>query len=194
MQYDLFKTRVWKSNSGNMFSSLEKTVLSLMDNDSGRSVSNISGWQSSINLADKDEFKQLKKHILTMVTEPLVQFGIDTLNIQISINDLWANVNPKQAFNVAHDHLGEHNFLSFCYYIKVNSINGSIGFKSEAPGSKFINLPKTQDTELNSTDVSIKVTNGDLLVFPSWIEHYTLPNPTDDLRISIAGNVKVKEK
>lgn len=191
MNHDLFRTRIWKFDSGNMFLPLEKYINDLISKDKGRIVSNVASWQSSGSLANVDELKDFKKYVQTMVTEPLIQYGIDTLNIKISINDLWANVSPKNGFNIVHDHCGDNNFFSFVYYVKTNEQNGFINFKSEMPSTKFFNLPKTTDTELNSDTVNVKVKPGDLVIFPAWLEHFTMPNPTDDMRISIAGNVKV---
>lgn len=192
MQLDLFKTRLWKYSTGNLFSNLKDEIKKLIDQDSGRNISNINSWQSN-NIAYNETFTSLKKHVQTMVTEPLVQYGIDTLNIKISIDDMWANCNPKDGFNIVHDHAGENNFFSFCFYVDVDEKNGYISFKNENPSVRFINLPKKQDTDINSTDVVVKVVNGDLLIFPSWIEHYTTQNQSSNNRISIAGNVKVKE-
>ena len=191
MQYDLFVTRIWKSNSGNLFLNLKKDVAELMSADKGRTVSNVLGWQSR-DISQKDQFKQFKKHVQTMATEPLVQFGVDTLNVKLSIEDMWANVNPNQAFNMPHDHAGNNNFLSFVYYVDVDTINGHIAFQNEKPSSKFFNLPKMQDTELNSTDVNIDVRSGDLIIFPCWLNHYTYPNRSDSNRITIAGNIRVE--
>lgn len=194
MHYDLFKTRIWKFNSGKMFSSLQSNIEDLLGRDPGRAVSNVAGWQSSGSLAYDDAYEELIKYVRTMITEPLVQYGIDTLNINVSVEDLWANVNPINGFNIIHDHCGDNNFFSFVYYVQTTEENGFISFKTEMPSTKFINLPKSNDTELNSDDVVIKVIPGDLLIFPAWIEHYTMPNPVDDLRITIAGNVKIKSK
>mgnify|MGYP000916305546 CR=1 FL=1 len=192
MQYDLFKTRIWKYNSGSMFLSLESYIKDLVAKDKGRTVSNVASWQSNGTLANADEFDQFVKYVKTMVTEPLIQYGIDTLNISISIDDLWANVSPKNGFNIIHDHSGDNNFFSFVYYIATNNENGFINFKTEVPSTKFINLPKSTHTDLNSDTVNIKVEPGDLIIFPAWLEHFTMPNSTDDIRVSIAGNIKVK--
>ena len=192
MQFDLFKTRIWKYNSGTMFLSLETCIKDLLAKDKGRTVSNVVSWQSSGTLANNEMFDQFIKYVKTMATEPLIQYGIDTLNINMSIEDLWANVAPKNGFNIIHDHCGDNNFFSFVYYIKTNEENGIINFKTESPSVKFINLPKSSDTELNSDTVNIKVQPGDLIIFPAWLEHFTLPNNTDDMRVSIAGNIKIK--
>ena len=194
MHLDLFKTRIWKYNSGSNYFHIKKDVEDLISKDPGRQISNIGSWQSSGTLAYKDNFKELLNYVKTMATEPIVQYGIDTLNIEISINDVWANMNPKNGFNMPHDHCGDFNFLSFVYYLQTNLQNNFISFKTEMPSTKFINLPKSKDTELNSDDVVVSVEPGDLIIFPSWIEHYTLPNPTDDMRISIAGNIQIKTK
>ena len=34
---------------------------------------------------------------------------------------------------------------------------------------------------------------GHLVIFPAWLNHYTTPNTSDDVRISISGNLKIKD-
>lgn len=193
MQYNFFTTRIWKFNSGNMFTGLADFAVELKSTDKGRTVSNVLGWQSSTNLLNSSTTKKLIQYVQTMVTEPIVQYGIDTLNITIEVTDLWANINSKGAFNMPHEHAGNNNFFSFVYYAQVDKDNGNIAFKSPNPANKFFNLPKKEDTELNSTDVIIDVAQGDLIIFPSWLEHYTYPNKSSD-RICFAGNVKISEQ
>lgn len=190
MHYNFFPTRIWKFNSGNMYTHLADFAKQLQQIDKGRSISNVLGWQSSKNIVDNDNLKSFIKYVQTMVTEPIVQYGIDTLNIRIEINELWANINPKGAFNMPHEHAGANNFFSFVYYAKVDKNNGNIAFKSANPANKFFNLPKKQDTELNANDVIIDVAVGDCIIFPSWLEHYTYPNQSEE-RICFAGNVRI---
>ena len=49
-------------------------------------------------------------------------------------------------------------------------------------------FPKKKTTEWNVSGVSVNVTEGDLIVFPSWVKHGVSMNETNRERISLAFN------
>ena len=49
-------------------------------------------------------------------------------------------------------------------------------------------FPIKKATEWNSTGAMIKIKEGDLILFPSWVPHYVDKNNTDKERISLAFN------
>ena len=67
----------------------------------------------------------------------------------------------------------------------------TINFRTDRPSLKFWNTPRAYLNELNSQDVSMDVKVGDVVFFPSWLDHYTTPNHTYLDRISIAGNINI---
>jgi uncharacterized protein (TIGR02466 family) len=44
-------------------------------------------------------------------------------------------------------------------------------------------------TAVNSDQVVLKVKNGTLLLFPSWLEHSVPPNRSNEPRISVSFNI-----
>ncbi len=53
----------------------------------------------------------------------------------------------------------------------------------------IIRPPVTELTAQNTDQVVVKVRNGTLLVFPSYLQHSVDPNSSDEERISISFNV-----
>ena len=50
---------------------------------------------------------------------------------------------------------------------------------------------KANRTELNRNVAQIKVLEGDLLIFPSYLPHYVEPNKSDEDRIVISFNIDI---
>ena len=46
--------------------------------------------------------------------------------------------------------------------------------------------------QMNNHEITPQV--GYLVIFPSWLNHYTTPNTSEDVRISISGNLKIQEE
>ena len=110
--------------------------------------------------------------------------------------DPWLNINKKGSFNPPHVHPG--NIYSGCYYVSYPSNSGKIHFLDPRPQHRFCspNIAHKEGANWyagqNPYDSSVftyDVSEGKVILFPSWLMHYVDPNPTDDLRISIAFNV-----
>lgn len=85
-----------------------------------------------------------------------------------TVDAWWFNVNQHTEYTNWHAH-PNHKTVAVLY---VTMPGGSIEFKQG--GSYWTETPKP----------------GDLLVFPGTLDHRVLPNPSTDLRISIAFNFK----
>ena len=106
----------------------------------------------------------------------------------------WLNLNAKNKFNPPHLHPANH--YSGVYYVSVPEGSGDIYFldpraahrgSSPDPSHRLSN-PYCIDNPYDTSVFRYKPSNGKLIIFPSWLQHYVDPNPTDNLRISIAFN------
>lgn len=107
----------------------------------------------------------------------------------------WLNLNSRNKFNPPHLHPANH--YSGVYYVSVPENSGDIYFLdpraahralSPDPSNAEAN-PYCLDNQYDSSVFRYKPTDGKLIIFPSWLQHYVDPNPTDNLRISIPFNV-----
>jgi len=185
MIYNLFPTRIWKTSYSEDAILLDTVYAEHNKDPVGRSASNTAGWQSeNLNISTDFYINYFKENILE-------ELGIQVPD-QILVPAIWANINKKHAFNLIHDHIDGNNIISFVHYLKLPDGTSSISFRSDRPSLKFLNTPIAQFNELNSQDVIINVSEGDVVFFPSWLEHYTSPNTTDLDRVSIAGNIEIE--
>jgi uncharacterized protein (TIGR02466 family) len=102
----------------------------------------------------------------------------------------WLNVNRAGDHNVLHCHPG--SFLSASYYVKVPAemTGGEIVFRD--PRGPAVAMYETPGIDLpwvgSGTGIPFAPAAGQLLLFPSWLEHRVERFEGDGERISIAFN------
>lgn len=157
-------------------------ILDYKKNTETRKFSNQGGWQESISDYQHDPI--FKEYIQAIVQTLRITNLKLTEETQLSIHS-WANVNEKGNWNMIHNHPGTD--LSGVYYVKVPKNSGQILFfdprKIDTVDKAFEEQPKI----IGSYPVE-----GNLFMFPSYLEHMVTPNESDETRISIAFNIVTK--
>ena len=153
--------------------------------------SNILGWHSkSFDLSEKNN---LPNKFFSMVQDNIKdvfnKYGWVFDPLKVKCTSMWAIINRKNSFNIEHTH--SNNYLSAAYYVKAPENSGN--FKASNPNIINRNMfPKSnQGTELNSNLVSIKVNEGDLLIFPAYLPHSVEENKSEEDRIIISFNLDI---
>ena len=162
------------------------------DDKEGLKRSNKGGWHSqNFQLTDTNSIQykfgvKLQKYIVNAFQN----FGWKIENKNIRISEMWAIINKKDDFNVLHTH--PNCYLSSAYYVKAEKNCGK--FEIENPNiAKRYSFPEIAFTnELNLEVASIDVSEGDLLLFPSYLPHKVGRNESDEDRIVISFNVDIK--
>lgn len=97
----------------------------------------------------------------------------------------WINYNEPLSRNVLHSHNSAH--LSGVYYISAND-TGNLRFlnPSNILGNCNFNAPYVRDFEFTPSD-------GDLIIWPSWVPHEVEPNLSEKPRINIAFDIEFKK-
>ena len=110
-----------------------------------------------------------------------------TIDLSLSA---WTNIIRDGQYHASHRH--PNNFWSGCYYIDNGSPDESVKFSGHF---EFID-PRTGANMLTSEVLDIpryqlNPSNGLMVMFPSWIEHYVHPYRGDGERVTIAFNVRI---
>lgn len=105
----------------------------------------------------------------------------------IEITGCWANINASGASHAIHSH--PNNFLSGIYYVHTHPGADSVSFHDPRLQAGIIRPPVTELTSQNTDQVAVTVSDGMLLMFPSYLAHSVAPNESDKLRISISFNM-----
>jgi uncharacterized protein (TIGR02466 family) len=151
-----------------------------------RVISNDGGWQSP-DLEKSDQLLPLYKLISDRLNSVHSQLGLNDNMCQF-ITNMWININIPGTYNVVHRH--GQSCLSGVYYVQTDSDSGMIEFTNPNPLVEFVIPEKLISTpnDMNCNLYSISPNIGDLIIFPSWLSHYTKLNRSKHDRISIAFN------
>ena len=160
--------------------------------EEGLKRSNKGGWHSkNFQLTDTNSIQykfalKLQKYI----ADAFQKFGWKIENKNIRISEMWAIINKENDFNVLHIH--PNCYLSSAYYVKAKKNCGK--FEIENPNlAKRHSFPEIAViNELNIEVASIDVSEGDLLLFPSYLPHKVGKNESGEDRIVISFNVDIK--
>ena len=135
------------------------------------------------------EIPVIQDEVINRVKEVVAQYNFDkTPHIQSA----WFNISKGLDTNSRHMHAKA--FLSGVYHVKTTEHSGAIRFHRN-PIEAFIVQSMATATELNELNSPIAVipaVAGQLLIFPSWLEHSVDANTDDEDRISIAFNIFLK--
>ena len=143
------------------------------------------GWQSIQTLHTLEEFQELVSPVRQAVQGVLgfLRIGYDAFEITAC----WATVLAPGAEHRVHDH--PNNFLSGVYYVRAPPGADTINFHDPRKQTGVIRPPVVELTAANTDQVVVKVRDGTLLMFPSFLEHSVDRNESEEERISVSFNV-----
>ena len=143
------------------------------------------GWQSEQTLHRRDEFRELISCVGN-ATKSILRF-LRISQQAFEITGCWATVLAKGAIHKTHSH--PNNFLSGVYYVRIYPGADTINFHDPRRQTHVIRPPVVELTAENTDQVVVRVTNGTLLMFPSYLEHSVDTNMSAEERISISFNI-----
>ena len=141
-------------------------------------------WQSPHGLHEREEFTELIGYVGDATTTVLEFLKSGYRKFEITA--CWATVNAPGKGHPKHAH--PNSFLSGVYYVQTQSGANTINFHDPRAQPAIIRPPVTELVAANADQAVITVTDGTLLVFPSWLEHSVDVNTSERLRISLSFN------
>ena len=184
----MFPTFVWKAQvAPSVRQGIEDDVFAKLDELRRNADAPVAGrgWQSEKDLHRLDEFRGLVACIHD-AAESVLEF-LKIGDGAFELTGLWANMNPKGAAHPVHSH--PNNFLSGVYYLRTHEGADTVNFHDPRSQTGIIRPPVTELTAENTDQVVVKVSDGTLLMFPSWLPHSVDASGSDETRISISFNI-----
>jgi len=142
-------------------------------------------WQSGQDIHNREQMLDLISCI-DSTAQTVLRF-LKVAHNGIEITGCWANINASGALHPIHSH--PNNFLSGIYYVSTHPGADSVNFHDPRSQTSIIRPPVTELTSQNTDQVVVTVSDGMLLMFPSYLAHSVAPNESDNLRISISFNL-----
>lgn len=143
------------------------------------------GWQSAQDLHEHEAMRELVACIDHCAAGVLRFLRIGTTELEIT--GCWATVLAPGASHRLHSH--PNNFLSGVYYVRAGEGADTINFHDPRRQASVIRPPVVELTAENTDQVVVRVSDGTLLVFPSWLEHSVDSTSGEGDRISISFNL-----
>jgi len=184
----MFPTLVWKFLlEAGLRSAIDAKILATLER-MRRELPKLApgqGWQSEQTLHGREEFGQLAACVGNAAKSILrfLRIGYEACEI----TGCWATVLATGAVHKAHSH--PNNFLSGVYYVRTRPGSDAINFHDPRSQAGVIRPPVVELTSENTDQVVVRVTNGTLLMFPSYLEHSVDANASEEERISVSFNV-----
>ena len=104
----------------------------------------------------------------------------------------WLNIYEKEMFQERHNHITEMGFvnvLSYAYCLKNEDSESGSKFKFHNP-NRFVS---SLFSEVITQNVEVRLNEGEIIIFPSFLEHSVTKHESDFMRITIAGNIGILE-
>jgi len=121
----------------------------------------------------------------------------DTRQNELYLYKVWVNFQQKNEFNPIHNHIGVLSFVIWIevpYLIENEHMHPSVRNSNTAAAGSFDFVYSDTTGNINSSKLIVsKETVNTMILFPSNFSHQVYPFYTsDDYRISISGNFKIK--
>jgi uncharacterized protein (TIGR02466 family) len=141
-----------------------------------------------------NSYGTLKKQVEGHVSEYAHNvIGVEE-SISMKIMNSWVMSHVRGDF--APNHYHTNSLISGVLYLRVPDGSGGISFVKDTGDqdilSRTINVAKV-DNDYNRGQRDIKVSDGDILLFPSRLMHYVPVSETDEMRFCLAFNVMPDE-
>jgi len=143
--------------------------------------SNYGGWQSDVNLHQNTVFKPLCAHVSAMCARVFKVKGA-------KLHQMWTCINKRLDQNLIHSHTNNYN-LSGVYYLNVPEDSGEIVFRDPRPGANQAPYRLFKD---DGDSEYFMPSAGLIILFPSYLEHFVLPNRSDGDRISMSFDLTLE--
>jgi uncharacterized protein (TIGR02466 family) len=183
---DLFATRIWQTRLTHLMDRLPawtQAALALraaQPQPAGRS--NRQGWNSQdMAVLSGESFAPLEMAVREACREALREMGVTEPAFALQS---WFNVHDRGGFNFLHLHDG--TILSGSLYLQVPEGSGPLVFRDPRPG--VLNSPIKGAGANAHKDVRLAPSDGLMVLFPHWLEHYVEPHESDAPRVAIAFN------
>jgi len=121
--------------------------------------------------------------------------GIESLNVELSFDDLWINYMKAGDFNPMHTHGGDYSFVIFLQVPdKLKQEMRDFKGTSAKPGMLMFEYTQQAKPRWATTGTAIAPETGDMYIFPALLQHWVAPFKSKVERISVSGNIRIQNK
>ena len=151
-----------------------------------------SGESVKISVSDKLLEDEKLQRVKVFILSRFNYYVENVLQIQncFYLTQSWSAINGKDSKHHLHTH--PNTILSCVYYANASQDDGGeLRLKmqrSRLQEGFYFSYEKKEPNIFNSHVTDIKVKTGDIVMFPGWVDHESLPNKSDEQRLIIGTN------
>jgi len=171
MRYDIFPTSLWHIKneiSQPLVDELYQGAYRFKEKYESAKLSNKGGYQSPSFSWDSFHPDGMK------VVNDIIRKAIE---VDVNVMEWWYNINGKGDWNMPHTHPG----VDFALVLYLTETDNLLSLMN----------PFGQRRLDKTTAYSPKTKKGDIVIFPSDIQHLVMPNKREEDRISISMNLQI---
>jgi uncharacterized protein (TIGR02466 family) len=178
---------LYQLDSGRRLSSDELEIISSLDRDSSPN-----NFSKNHNILELPGLEKLKTFCQNSITEYATE--VCKVTDEFYITNSWTTKNLKLTSH--HNHSHPNSIFSGVFYFQAEEGASPMTVHCKSPIFKNFTLDYhySEHTVFNSGDWSFPVQTGTLIIFPSWVEHGSLPNKSNKPRQLIGFNSFVRGK
>jgi uncharacterized protein (TIGR02466 family) len=109
--------------------------------------------------------------------------------LELRLQCCWASTLLQADRFEMHQHA--NSFLSGAFYLEVGAGAKPIRFRDPRPQARTLDLPVELELRINRRYYEIDASSGQLVLFPSWLEHRVRASYSDSARTSVSFNITV---
>jgi uncharacterized protein (TIGR02466 family) len=143
--------------------------------------------EGSNNFIAEYRLQHLARQILKHAEQFCRDLGIDRYE-SMKIEKSWVSIIAPAGFQFAHSH--SPSMVSGIYYHRTSSTGGSVIFESPNVYFNIYDFPNNGNQCRKDVEYTPQV--GRLLLFPSWLTHFVDVNRTQDERVSLSFDLKLR--
>src|SRR6185312_1510827 len=184
--HDLFPTRIWQAHLDALQPCLAGWVQQVLALRAAHPLpagrTNRRGWNSAdMRVLEQPVFAPLHQAIRAACLSALAEMGQGERPFELQS---WINLHDRGGFNFLHMHEG--SLLSGSFYLKVPAGSGALVFRD--PRAGVLHGVIKGSVPNGHANVDLRPSEGLLVLFPCWMEHYVNPHESEEPRICIAFN------
>ena len=206
--FDLFPLSVLKDKI--LLSANEKQQIINHIFESEKETENINKRKNDAWLGDTRGHEYLLKHpkmkkLASLIAEKVKAYtemlSLDNDKLCFFYQRSWATITRTKERIQPHSH--DQSNISFAYYPLKPEHSGDIRFIVQPQNEIAIGLFHQEKLKLgllkevnkrNTPNIDLHIEEDDIVIFPSKIKHSTIPNKTENPRISISGDISIMLK
>jgi uncharacterized protein (TIGR02466 family) len=190
---EIFPIKIYKHQTGDV-DKLFDSIKPWLDESYEKTLTNNQGSIRNNGLCSYNASRDLHKNIVFKPVVDIINYHVNIFWKELNYNhipfiqEMWTNRYSSGSFIDVHNHAPIP--LTVSLYLKKES--GNIVF--ENPLETILkHQPYKQLQDRNSYhtlfDYELEINAGDIVIFPGWLKHKTLPNDSNHDRIMIGANI-----